>query len=341
MELLNRRRRARPALAALALLASLFASGCLLLERLAGADRALAFSHAIHVEQEGLSCENCHEDAYVSDEPGMPYLDTCLFCHEDMDAELPRERRIESLFEEDVYVAAHVSRLGPEPIFSHAHHVDLGIECSECHADIEGNERVTSALALRMDDCTACHTERDAPNECATCHTEHSVDRTPASHGPLWIEHHGTVCRRDDPATVHDCSMCHSEHDCSDCHQVWAPKSHTSFWRIRGHGIEARMDRESCATCHQTYDCDRCHQETLPLSHRGPWGGTQSMHCVSCHLPLGQNGCVTCHKSTTSHDLATPKPAWHTPAMNCRACHGVSQPLPHVDNGDNCNLCHH
>ena len=49
---------------------------------------------------------------------------------------------------------------------------------------------------------------------------------------------------------------------------------------------------------------------------------------------------MVCHKDTRSHALAAPKPAWHTPAMNCRQCHGVSQPLPHVDKGDNCNLCH-
>jgi hypothetical protein len=26
--------------------------------------------------------------------------------------------------------------------------------------------------------------------------------------------------------------------------------------------------------------------------------------------------------------------------MNCRQCHGMTAPLPHVDKGDDCNACH-
>jgi hypothetical protein len=28
------------------------------------------------------------------------------------------------------------------------------------------------------------------------------------------------------------------------------------------------------------------------------------------------------------------------PSMNCRLCHGAGVPLPHVDNGSDCNSCH-
>ena len=77
-----------------------------------------------------------------------------------------------------------------------------------------------------------------------------------------------------------------------------------------------------------------------PDSHGGNWGGTQSVHCLTCHFPLSGESCAVCHKGTPSHLEAAPKPDWHTPAMNCRQCHGVGQPLPHVDKGDDCNACH-
>mgnify|MGYP003581543783 CR=1 FL=1 len=52
-------------------------------------------------------------------------------------------------------------------------------------------------------------------------------------------------------------------------------------------------------------------------------------------------GLVAC--SDDAPPKPAPKPAVppHNAAMDCRACHGVSAPLPHVDNGDDCNTCHH
>jgi hypothetical protein len=101
------------------------------------------------------------------------------------------------------------------------------------------------------------------------------------------------------------------------------------------------MDRESCAVCHQRDFCDRCHASTEPMNHVGAFGGTLSTHCLGCHFPLSaEEGCGVCHKATPSHLLAAPKPPDHVPGMNCLQCHGIQQPLPHVDKGDDCNTCH-
>ena len=107
------------------------------------------------------------------------------------------------------------------------------------------------------------------------------------------------------------------------------------------------MDRQGCAVCHEPDSCDRCHAEVLPMNHRGLWGAPQDSHCLSCHFPLQSEGCIVCHKDAASHLLATPLPLNplppippHNPAMNCRQCHGISAPLPHMDKGDECTLCH-
>jgi hypothetical protein len=65
------------------------------------------------------------------------------------------------------------------------------------------------------------------------------------------------------------------------------------------------------------------------------------MHCLTCHEQLSESACSVCHKGTPDHRLAAPKPANHTAGLNCRQCHGHGQPLPHVDNGTDCNSCHH
>ena len=57
------------------------------------------------------------------------------------------------------------------------------------------------------------------------------------------------------------CSLCHQPSECTDCHSVELPESHDNFFRRRGHGLIASMDRQSCATCHDSDSCDRCHQE--------------------------------------------------------------------------------
>ena len=73
--------------------------------------------------------------------------------------------------------------------------------------------------------------------------------------------------------------------------------------------------------------------------------GVGNLDCNACHgggATFKEFDCATCHRDTPSHALETTLPAGHTPGMNCRQCHGpgLSQPFPHVDNGDDCNDCH-
>ncbi len=304
-------------------------------------EATFAFVHRVHVVDEGLECINCHEDGEVEDDPGMPGPGLCTFCHDTIDEDKSAERHVASLFdEEERFRAAHVSRLADEVVFSHLRHVAAGVECGACHAGIEESGRVTAALAVDMARCTDCHAERDQPAECATCHSVIDEGWKPATHERDWERAHGRAFRARGPEPTDGCFLCHTETSCADCHTLRPPDDHTNVFRRRTHGITATLDRDRCAACHQPDSCESCHAEVLPVTHVGNWGGTRSRHCLGCHFPLRANGCVTCHRATPSHALATPKPSWHTPTMNCRQCHGVGQPLPHFDNGSDCNACH-
>lgn len=327
-----------PAAAALALAAC---AGCMLVDALRAPERGLAFSHEVHVVEEELGCVSCHETAEVEDAPGMPAADACAVCHDQLDAEKPPERAVATLFDGGTFRAARASRLADEVVFTHLRHVQAVQDCAACHRGIEASDAVDERVAVDMEACQRCHAERALPNDCADCHAVVGREWAPPSHARDWEKLHGRACRRSDPPPADDCMLCHAESACEQCHRSEQPASHDAHFRLRGHAVLAKVDRIGCATCHEPASCDRCHADALPLSHRGAsFGGTRNNHCLTCHFPLQGEGCFTCHKGTPSHAFGPPKPSWHTPAMDCRSCHGSSLPLSHVDDGSNCNLCH-
>ena len=316
-------------------------AGCALVGALCDHERDFVFSHRVHVLEEELGCVSCHESAEVEEAPGMPAADSCAVCHDELDAEKPPERRVAGLFDAQGFRAARVSHLGDEVVFEHLAHVGTLGDCAACHRGIDANEAVDASVAVDMAACQRCHEARGLADECASCHREITERWAPPSHARDWKKLHGPACRRNDPRPADDCMLCHQESSCEQCHRIEPPQSHDAFFRQRGHAVLSRVDRTSCATCHEPATCDRCHAEALPVSHRSStFGNTLNTHCLTCHFPLEGEGCRTCHKTATSHSLGSPKPPWHTPAMDCRSCHGSSLPLSHVDNGSNCNLCH-
>lgn len=315
------------------------AAGCALFGAFSEKAPPFAFSHRVHAE-EGLECGDCHVDWDSDDAPGMPIRPGCDLCHEDIDAEKPPERRIDSLFDGDEYKAARAGRLSEEVIFSHLQHAVKPVACAECHADVAGSDHVDESFRVTMAECSSCHVEQSVANDCATCHQHYRTDVAPDTHLFQWMRAHGPVARAHDGTVVNDCTMCHQESGCVSCHQSMPPENHNNHFRRRGHGLHARMNRQSCAACHSSDSCDTCHQNTRPISHTGAFAGTLSTHCLGCHLPIQTSECFTCHKGAPSHASATPLPPGHNPGMNCRLCHGAGQSLPHVDKGDSCTACH-
>ncbi|MEZ5962397.1 MAG: cytochrome c3 family protein [Planctomycetota bacterium] len=316
------------------------AAGCVLFGTGQATGKKFAFPHKVHVDDEAMDCTDCHLDAETADDPGMPALGGCVLCHKEIDAEKPADKKVEVFFADGKFLAAHASELGNEILFSHSKHVAKVGACDKCHAGIAKNEVIDASVAVEKPACLACHAENDVSGDCATCHTQISKDRPPRTHDGQWLRYHGKTVRAESPALVDRCDMCHEENSCQTCHQVEPPTNHNNFFRRRGHGLMARMDRDNCAACHRPDSCDACHRQVLPQSHVGNFGGTQSTHCFSCHLPLESSDCATCHRDTPSHSMAAPLPQNHSPSMNCRQCHGLSAPLPHVDKGDQCTACH-
>ncbi|MGD0092052.1 MAG: cytochrome c3 family protein [Planctomycetota bacterium] len=234
---------------------------------------------------------------------------------------------------------------GDEISFSHKLHAAAKVQCGTCHKGIEQSKLVTAQVRLTMSDCLSCHAKvgvgAGAKDNCKLCHTNVSKEWRPPSHNKNWKELHGRYSGFVRHSTSQSCSLCHTDKSCTECHRVSQPKSHTNYWRLRGHGLTADMDRSSCKACHTEATCIRCHQSVPPQSHRGNWS---DQHCLNCHFPLRDNRCFICHKNDIQHRAAPllPNTPVHKTAQSpgdCMNCHGGLK-AKHLYNGDSCLLCH-
>ena len=322
------------------------ASSCSLWRSIMGGDSGpppRPFNHMAHLDR-GVNCLACHEGADKLDGAGMPAKDLCMACHEDLDKDpaRPLEKKVAWFLDAKGEPAwSRFTKQSEEIRFSHGSHAGKGVACASCHEGIEKNTGLQPGMVQRMSACVACHeSTATAYTRCESCHSEVTAATRPPNHERNWKKMHGQASRTGEAAgTANNCTLCHEKNSCAACHQTEAPDNHNQFWRLRGHGIAASVDRQRCQTCHTSDGCDRCHQETSPVSHTAGWDCPRNRHCMGCHLPLQSSGsCFVCHKSTPGHATAPPMPAWHNPGLNCRSCHAAT--LKHPDNGDSCISCH-
>ncbi|MBN2209702.1 MAG: cytochrome c3 family protein [Candidatus Coatesbacteria bacterium] len=317
--------------------------GCTVVRELGrGRDSTPAFSHAAHVANLGLKCENCHVAFKESDAAGMPALAVCEACHHEADAQYAKF--LTRFVQSGSPVWHRVTHISEDVIFSHKRHYEAGIECDSCHHGAAKSEAVSLDLKPTKDDCLRCHAKVGLSTDCSVCHRTINKDFTPPSHSRSWRQLHGQIARsgRDTPCEYR-CKMCHADSSCVACHQITPPAYHTNYFRRRGHGITAGMDRSRCQTCHRADFCTRCHEHTRPTSHSGSWGSPRNRHCLTCHFPLSDERCFVCHKTDSSHRTeATPMPDDQVHrtagAEQCRACHTID--IPHPDAGEDCRRCH-
>jgi hypothetical protein len=148
----------------------------------------VTFNHALHNGEVDNECESCHffrEDGSYS---GVPKLEQCIDCHEEVQGETESEAIFVSEYVQKYREVPWLvySRQPPCVFFSHAAHVKkAAMECVECHGPIGESEsmkiyeqnRITgysrdiwgSNIAglkknswdrMKMDDCVECHREK-------------------------------------------------------------------------------------------------------------------------------------------------------------------------------------
>jgi len=242
------------------------------------------FSHDIHLGLDTVTCTTCH-GLLEQKAPGFPDKKACMECHE-------HDNR-------DFENSAFKQRIPDENLeFPHGKHAE--IKCTPCHS-IDKNKAITAEPSK---DCLTCHAQKSVKPDCTVCHKTQVM---PGYHGKTFGINHSRLSNdmSDDAPHGRDCRMCHEQPVCTSCHKTMKPKSHTGFFRMRGHGLKASLDRTSCKTCHAESSCIQCHKQTKPLNHKGLWrdshglsipgGFTGTMgNCALCHRPAW---CTDCHNS--------------------------------------------
>jgi len=126
-------------------------------------DQPIWFSHKVHSGQNQIECEYCHFTADKSMHAGIPPVQVCLNCHNQV-----KEGKVTGTEE---IAKIHDSYNNGKPIewvkvhnlpdhvyFNHAQHVNIGqIECEECHGMVEEMDEVIQVEDLSMRWCIDCH----------------------------------------------------------------------------------------------------------------------------------------------------------------------------------------
>ncbi len=129
------------------------------------------FSHRHHVTEIGLDCQMCHVYARRSQVAGIPSVQRCAGCHEQVLADAPEIQRLLEFWENEAPIPwVRVHDLPDHVRFSHKRHVLGGVDCAECHGDVAQMEAAVQVESLRMGWCLNCHQEREASRDCLVCH---------------------------------------------------------------------------------------------------------------------------------------------------------------------------
>lgn len=141
------------------------------------------YSHKIHAGDNQIDCNFCHSSARKSKTAGIPSLNVCMSCHQNISEVSPEtataeyskefyDGEIEKLYKAvgwDVETQSYTGETEPVKwirihnlpdfaYFNHSQHVTVaGIACQTCHGKIEEMEIVGQFSPLTMGWCLDCH----------------------------------------------------------------------------------------------------------------------------------------------------------------------------------------
>ncbi len=142
------------------------------------------FSHKVHVNQAGLSCDYCHKYAEKGKMPGVPAVSVCMDCHKNVKTETEEIQKLTKEYWEAgkpvPWLKVHYFAPRKNIQFTHKRHIlsdaepfagkELEDKCAVCHGEVRGMDRIHRVRSLKMGWCVSCHQANDASIDCWTCH---------------------------------------------------------------------------------------------------------------------------------------------------------------------------
>lgn len=131
-------------------------------------EQPIAYSHMLHAGELQIGCEYCHSGARRSIHAGVPATSVCMNCHELINtADRPELQKLVGYYERgEVIPWVKVHDLPDFVYFSHKRHVKGGVQCQECHGEIQEDMTVARRVgALTMGWCLDCHENHPSIDE--------------------------------------------------------------------------------------------------------------------------------------------------------------------------------
>jgi hypothetical protein len=136
-------------------------------------EQPIPFDHTIHVAQNKIQCQYCHNQVERSAHANIPALSTCMNCHLTVKTDSPHIQKLREAFDKGQTIEwVNVHMLPDFVHFNHSAHIQRGVNCQTCHGPVETMQRVYQFQTLDMGWCVNCHRqpENRAPLNCSTCH---------------------------------------------------------------------------------------------------------------------------------------------------------------------------
>jgi hypothetical protein len=140
-------------------------------------EQPIAYSHELHAGVNQIPCKYCHVSVGESHKASIPSVNTCMNCHSQVQGRTPEgKREIQKIRDAwktgDPVDWVKVHDMPDHVRFSHQPHIAAGVDCAECHGQVNTMDVVSTQNEFNMGWCVNCHRqpENNAPIECVTCH---------------------------------------------------------------------------------------------------------------------------------------------------------------------------
>ncbi len=127
----------------------------------------IAYSHKLHAGQYKIDCNYCHTGVNKGKSANIPSANICMNCHNAIKRESPEIQKIYRAIENDQPIEwVRVHNLPDFAYFNHAQHVNVGgLQCQQCHGEIQTMEVVEQRSSLTMGWCIDCHRQTNVNSE--------------------------------------------------------------------------------------------------------------------------------------------------------------------------------
>jgi hypothetical protein len=121
-------------------------------------EQPIAFSHAHHVDEDGIDCRYCHTSVEDSAFAGFPSSETCMHCHAVLFADSPMLAPVRASFATGEALRwVRVHDLPDFVYFDHSVHIHKGVGCETCHGRVDRMATIRQTAPLTMKWCVDCH----------------------------------------------------------------------------------------------------------------------------------------------------------------------------------------